>query len=174
MVILLLYAFNDKNIFYFQERPGLYGKIFVIYKFKTMADAYDARGNLLPDDVRTTRLGRFIRSTSIDEILQLVNVLKGDMSIIGPRPLLVKYLPLYSDQQRKRHNVKPGITVWAQVNGRNSIRWEEKFNLDVYYVENISFLLDLKIVLKTIASVFRRSGINSEGKDSVIEFNGLN
>lgn len=171
-IILLL--FNKGQLFFFQTRPGLNHKPFVIFKFKTMKDRFDTKGIPLPDEERITVIGKIIRSLSIDELLQLFNVLKGDMSLVGPRPLLSKYLPLYSEEQKKRHNVKPGITGLAQVNGRNNLTWEEKFKLDVFYSENISFILDLKIIIKTIFHVFKRTGINSNGKSSTEEFKGNN
>jgi lipopolysaccharide/colanic/teichoic acid biosynthesis glycosyltransferase len=149
-ISLLLFITNKGQVFFIQERPGYKEKIFKIIKFKTMRDAYDAQGKLLPDEERLTAVGRFVRKTSLDEIPQLLNVIKGDMSFVGPRPLLVQYLPLYNAWQRRRHDVKPGITGWAQVNGRNDISWEEKFKLDLYYVENQSFLLDLKILFLTV------------------------
>lgn len=155
-----------------QKRPGLNEKIFTLYKFRTMTDEKDRLGNLLPDSVRLTKFGRFLRSTSLDELPELFNILKGDMSIIGPRPLLVQYLPLYNEHQKKRHNVRPGLSGWAQVNGRNAISWEEKFNYDVEYVNNISFLLDLKIILLTIKKVFKREGINQEGEATMEYFTG--
>lgn len=173
-LIILLYFFNDKKVFFIQSRPGKNEKIFGIYKFKTMTDAKDSEGNLLSDDLRITKIGSFIRKYSLDELLQFINVLKGDMSIIGPRPLLIEYLPLYNEEQKKRHNVKPGITGWAQVNGRNSLNWKEKFKLDVWYVENISFLLDVKILFLTIIKVFKRDGISSEGMATAPKFNGKN
>src|SRR5690606_27112101 len=151
-----LFFFNDGKPFFLQFRPGKGGKVFRIIKFKTMNDRKDKDGNLLPDSKRITPLGAFVRKTSLDEILQLINVLKGDMSLIGPRPLLVQYLPLYNAHQARRHEVRPGITGWAQVNGRNAISWKQKFDYDVWYVNNISFLLDSKILLMTIKKVFVR------------------
>ncbi len=159
-------------VFFTQQRPGLYGKPFRIIKFRTMTNACDASGNLLPNEQRHTRFGRFLRSTSLDELPELFNVLKGDMSLVGPRPLLMQYLPLYNDFQRRRHEVRPGITGWAQVNGRNAISWEEKFEHDVWYVDNLSFLLDLKIIFLTIKSVFRREGINQSEKTTMEPFKG--
>lgn len=169
--ILLLIANNGK-IFFFQQRPGLNCKPFKIVKFKTMKDAFDNNGDPLPDDVRLTKVGRFVRSASLDELLQLLNVLKGDMSLVGPRPLLMKYLSRYNTEQIKRHNVKPGITGWAQVNGRNAISWEEKFKLDVEYVEKQSFLLDIKILWMTFINVIQRKGISANGHVTMEEFKG--
>lgn len=157
-----------------QERPGLNERIFTLYKFKTMSDERDENGNLLPDEFRLKPFGKVIRSLSLDELPQLFNVLKGDMSLIGPRPLLVKYLPLYNEAQKHRHDVRPGITGWAQVNGRNDISWEKKFELDLFYVENCSFALDAKIALMTMVRVFQRSGISKSGNATSDEFNGKN
>lgn len=157
-----------------QERPGLNERIFTLYKFKTMSDERDENGNLLPDEFRLKPFGKVIRSLSLDELPQLFNVLKGDMSLIGPRPLLVKYLPLYNETQKHRHDVRPGITGWAQVNGRNDISWEKKFELDLFYVRNCSFALDAKIALMTMVRVFQRSGISQSGKATSDEFNGKN
>lgn len=175
-LILLLFVFlkiaNKGNAFFFQQRPGKNGKIFKIVKFKTMTDQRSADGALLPDAQRLTKIGAFVRSTSLDEIPQLFNVLIGDMSLIGPRPLLTQYLHLYSDFQNRRHEAKPGITGWAQVNGRNAISWDKKFELDVWYVDHVSFFLDVKIIFKTIQKVVKSEGINS-GDDATIEpFNG--
>jgi lipopolysaccharide/colanic/teichoic acid biosynthesis glycosyltransferase len=158
--------------FFFQERPGRGEKIFKVIKFKTMTDERDASGNLLPDAERLTKVGKFVRSTSLDEIPQLLNVIKGDMSLIGPRPLLVQYLPLYSDFQKRRHKVRPGITGWAQINGRNAISWKQKFEYDVWYVENVSLSLDFKILLKTIQKVFKREGISSYTSATMEPFKG--
>ena len=158
--------------FFFQERPGKNAKIFKVVKFKTMTDERDASGNLLPDAERLTKVGKFVRSTSLDEIPQLLNVIKGDMSLIGPRPLLVQYLPLYNETQRRRHEVRPGITGWAQVNGRNAISWEQKFAYDVWYVDNVSLSLDCKILVKTIQKVFKREGINSDTSATMEAFKG--
>jgi undecaprenyl phosphate N,N'-diacetylbacillosamine 1-phosphate transferase len=169
--ILLAFA-NRGKIFFIQPRPGLHGKIFHVIKFKTMNDEKDQKGNLLPDDIRLTHIGKFIRATSLDEIPQLLNVLKGDMSFVGPRPLLVEYLSLYNAQQSKRHQVKPGITGWAQVNGRNAISWQKKFEFDVWYVKNQSFLLDLKILFLTIFKVFKAEGISSESTLTMEKFTG--
>lgn len=160
--------------FFFQERPGKNAKIFKVVKFKTMTDERDASGNLLPDAERLTKVGKFVRSTSLDEIPQLLNVIKGDMSLIGPRPLLVQYLPLYNETQRRRHEVRPGITGWAQVNGRNAISWEQKFAYDVWYVDNVSLSLDCKILVKTIQKVFKREGINFDTSATMEEFKGDN
>ncbi|WP_461589755.1 sugar transferase [Winogradskyella sp.] len=173
ITILLLIANNGKPFFY-QKRPGKDETIFTILKFKTMNDKKDENGKLLPDFQRMTYIGRYIRKYSLDEIPQLFSVLKGDMSLVGPRPLMVNYLPLYSEHQRKRHSVKPGITGWAQVNGRNSISWGEKFELDIYYVENISLWLDLKIMALTVVKVFKREGVNSSDSDTMAVFNGNN
>ena len=161
-VMIALTIANNGKPFFFQKRPGKNEKIFSIIKFKTMNDRKDASGNLLPDAQRLTKVGKFVRSTSLDEIPQLLNVIKGDMSLIGPRPLLVQYLPLYDETQRRRHEVRPGITGWAQVNGRNAISWEQKFTYDVWYVDNVSLSLDVKILLKTIQKVFKREGISSD------------
>lgn len=157
-----------------QERPGKDERIFKLYKFKSMTDERDAKGNLLPDAQRLTQVGRFVRKTSLDELPQLWNVLKGNMSFIGPRPLLVQYLPLYNEEQRRRHNVRPGITGWAQVNGRNAISWEQKFNLDIYYVDHLSLWLDIKIIWLTIKKVIVREGINSETSATMEAFTGNN
>ncbi len=170
--IWLSIANRGAGAFFFQERPGKDEKIFRVIKFKTMNDRKDALGNLLPDSQRLTRVGRFVRSTSLDEIPQLLNVIKGDMSLIGPRPLLVQYLPLYNETQRRRHEVRPGITGWAQVNGRNAISWEQKFAYDVWYVENVSLSLDVKILLKTIQKVFKREGISSDSSATMEPFKG--
>lgn len=155
-----------------QKRPGLHGKIFTIYKFRTMTDQRDENGVLLPDDIRLTRFGKFLRSSSLDELPELFNILKGDMSIIGPRPLLVQYLPLYNDHQKRRHEVRPGLSGLAQVNGRNAISWEEKFDLDIEYINSITFLGDCKIILKTIIKVFQREGIDSECSAEMNAFKG--
>lgn len=171
---LLLAVANKGRPFFIQERPGKNERIFRILKFKTMNDDRDADGKLLPDEQRLTVIGKIVRKTSIDEIPQLINVLKGDMSLIGPRPLLVQYLPLYNAFQKRRHEVKPGITGWAQVNGRNAIRWEEKFKYDVYYVDHLNLSLDIKIIIKTIGNVFTSSGINQQGEATVEYFKGNN
>lgn len=172
LLIVLLYFFNKKNVFFFQARPGKNEKVFNIIKFKTMTDEKDSSGQLLPDAVRLTKMGKFVRKTSLDELPQLINVLKGDMSFIGPRPLLVHYLPLYNEEQKKRHLIKPGITGWAQVNGRNALSWQQKFIFDVYYVKNQSFLLDLKILLLTVKKVIKSEGINSAGQATTESFKG--
>ncbi len=171
--ILLLLA-NKGNPFFVQKRPGKKGKIFNIVKFKTMTDEKDSIGNLLPDSQRLTSIGKFIRKTSLDEIPQLWNVLIGDMSIIGPRPLLPQYLPIYTPHQYKRHELKPGITGWAQVNGRNAISWTQKFEYDVWYVQNVSFLLDMEILFKTVQKVLVSEGINAENMATTEPFNGHN
>ena len=175
--VLLIVAFLVKTklgspVLFTQDRPGKDGKIFKMYKFRSMTSETDENGNLLPDEVRLTSFGKKLRSTSLDELPELFNILKGDMSIVGPRPLLVKYLPLYNDFQKHRHDVRPGFTGYAQVNGRNSISWEEKFDLDVYYVNNISLLLDIKIILKTVKVVLFREGISSETSVTMEEFRG--
>ena len=172
--VWLTIANKGAGALFFQERPGKDEKIFKVIKFKTMTDERDASGNLLPDAERLTKAGRFVRSTSLDEIPQLINVIKGDMSLIGPRPLRTYYLPLYNKTQKRRHEVRPGITGWAQVNGRNAISWTKKFELDVYYVDNVSSLLDLKIILLTIKKVFIREGITKEGSVTTEAFNGNN
>lgn len=176
LIITLWLHFANKGAgaFFAQERPGKEGKIFKVIKFKTMTDERDADGNLLPDADRLTNVGRFVRSTSIDELPQLINVLKGDMALIGPRPLLVQYLPLYSKEQARRHDVRPGITGWAQVNGRNAISWTKKFELDVWYVDHCSFWLDVKIIFLTIKKVFVREGISQEGQATMEFFTGNN
>ena len=176
VAIWLHFANKGAGAFFLQERPGWHGKIFKIIKFKTMTDERDAEGNLLPDADRLTKVGRFVRSTSIDELPQLINVLKGDMSLIGPRPLLPKYLPLYSPEQARRHEVRPGISGWAQCHGRNAISWTEKFRLDVWYVDHCTFLTDVKIIFLTIKKVVCRADINtSTGKSATMEpFNGKN
>ena len=170
----LHFANKGAGAFFYQKRPGKDGKIFKVIKFKTMTDERDAEGNLLPDADRLTKIGRFIRSTSIDELPQLINVLKGDMALIGPRPLLVQYLPLYSPEQARRHEVRPGITGWAQCHGRNAISWTEKFKLDVWYVDHISLMIDIKIVLITVKKVFFREDINSATSVTMECFNGHN
>ena len=172
LTIVLLFFANSGNVFFIQQRPGKNGKPFFIIKFKTMKDLFDINGLPLSDDKRLTKIGKIIRSTSIDELLQLINVLKGEMSLIGPRPLLMKYLSLYSKEQFRRHEVKPGITGWAQVNGRNSIDWNEKFRLDVEYVDNVNFLFDVRIFLKTILNVISSKNINSNSFETMKEFKG--
>lgn len=174
VTIWLHFANKGAGAFFLQERPGKDAKIFKIIKFKTMTDERDAEGNLLPDAKRLTKVGRFVRSTSIDELPQLINVLKGDMALIGPRPLLVKYLPLYSNEQARRHEVRPGITGWAQCHGRNSISWTEKFKLDVWYVDNCSFKTDINIIIETIKKVIVRDGITQEGDATMEAFTGNN
>lgn len=172
LITLLLTIANSGKPFFTQTRPGKNARLFKVIKFKTMHDGRDAAGNLLPDADRLTPVGRFVRKTSLDEIPQLINVLKGDMSLTGPRPLLVQYLPLYSPTQARRHEVKPGITGWAQVNGRNAISWEQKFEYDVWYVDNVSFKTDFKILLKTIQKVFKGEGISQEGQATMEFFKG--
>lgn len=174
VVLWLHFANKGAGVFFMQERPGRDGEIFKVFKFKTMTDARDVSGRLLPDARRLTRVGRFVRSSSMDELPQLINVLKGDMSLIGPRPLLPQYLPLYSAVQARRHEVRPGITGWAQVNGRNAISWTRKFELDVWYVDHYSLLLDLKIVLLTIRKVIVREGTSQEGQATTEPFTGDN
>jgi len=169
--ILLLIA-NKGKVFFFQQRPGLNSKPFKIVKFKTMRDAFDENGSPLPDELRLTKVGSIVRSASLDELLQLVNVIQGDMSLVGPRPLLMQYLPRYSPEQAKRHNVKPGITGWAQVNGRNAISWDQKFIYDVEYVNKQSFLLDIKILWMTFINVIQRKGISADGHVTMEEFKG--
>lgn len=174
ITIWLHFANKGAGAFFLQERPGKNGKIFKVVKFKTMTDERDAEGNLLPDADRLTNVGRFVRSTSIDELPQLINVVKGDMALIGPRPLLSQYLPLYSEEQARRHEVRPGITGWAQCHGRNAISWTEKFKLDVWYVDHCSFLTDLKVIGITIKKVLVRDGISQEGNATMEAFNGHN
>lgn len=175
VIVALLVRFKlGSPILFTQDRPGLHGKTFKMMKFRTMLDAKDKQGNLLPDDERMTPFGTFLRSTSLDELPGLFNVLKGDMSLVGPRPLLVQYLPLYNAEQARRHNVRPGITGWAQVNGRNAISWEQKFKLDVWYVDNQSFWLDLKILFLTVKKVFVREGISADGHVTIEPFKGSN
>ena len=178
-ILLIIYiwltiANKGAGAFFFQERPGLHGKIFKVIKFKTMTDERDADGNLLPDAERLTKVGKFVRSTSIDELPQLINVLKGDMALIGPRPLLVQYLPLYSKEQMRRHEVRPGISGWAQCHGRNQISWTEKFKLDVWYVDHLSLMTDLKVIFITIKKVLCREDINSCNDATMEDFDGTN
>lgn len=178
-VLLVIYVWltisnKGAGAFFFQERPGKDGKIFKVIKFKTMTDERDAEGNLLPDAQRLTKVGKFVRSTSIDELPQLINVLKGDMALIGPRPLLVSYLSLYTPEQARRHEVRPGITGWAQVNGRNNISWTKKFELDVWYVDHCSFMTDVKIIFLTLKKVLMRADINKEGQATTVKFTGDN
>lgn len=174
IAVWLHFANKGAGAFFTQDRPGKNGKIFKVIKYKTMTDERDAEGNLLPDADRLTKVGRFVRSTSIDELPQLINVLKGDMALIGPRPLLPQYLPLYSPEQARRHEVRPGITGWAQIHGRNAISWTKKFEYDVWYVDHCSFWLDLKIVFLTMKKVFIREGISQEGQATMEFFNGHN
>jgi len=174
VILLLFFANEGAGVFFLQERPGFKGKIFKVIKFKTMNDRKGSDGKLLRDTLRITRIGRFIRNTSIDELPQLINVLKGDMSLIGPRPLLVQYLPLYSKEQMRRHDVLPGITGWAQCHGRNAISWTERFKLDVWYVDHISFLTDLNVIFLTIKKVVMREGITDGGEVTMQLFNGKN
>ena len=172
VIAVLIRVKLGSPVLFKQVRPGLHGKPFTMYKFRTMTGERDAQGNLLPDEQRLTRLGRFLRSTSLDELPELINVLKGEMSLVGPRPLLMKYLDRYTPEQLRRHEVKPGITGWAQVNGRNAISWEEKFKLDVWYVDNWNLWLDLKILLMTLVKVFRREGIGHGSEATMPEFRG--
>lgn len=172
VVVVVLFFANNGKVFFLQSRPGLNGRIFKVIKFKTMNDQKDKLGNLLPDSERLTIAGRFIRKTSLDEIPQLINVIKGDMSLIGPRPLLKDYLPLYSESQLKRHNVKPGITGWAQINGRNAISWNQKFEYDLWYVDHLSFFLDIKIFFLTLRKVFKPEGISSGSSATMERFTG--
>jgi lipopolysaccharide/colanic/teichoic acid biosynthesis glycosyltransferase len=174
LTIVLLTIANKGKVFFLQRRPGFKAVPFNIIKFKTMRDAVDEKGIVLPDEVRITKIGQFVRSTSLDELLQLINVLKGDMSLVGPRPLLMKYLERYSKEQTRRHDVKPGITGWAQVNGRNAISWEDKFRLDIEYVDKLSFLLDLRILLMTFLNVIKRKGVSADGHATMEEFTGIN
>ncbi len=172
VTLILLAIANKGNIFFLQLRPGLNSKLFKIIKFKTMRDDFDENGNSLPDEERLTKIGQFVRSASLDELLQLINVVKGDMSLVGPRPLLMQYLPRYSPDQNRRHEVKPGISGWAQVNGRNAISWEEKFRLDVEYVDKQSFFMDIKILWMTFLNVIQRKGISADGHVTMGEFKG--
>ena len=172
IVALLVRTKLGSPVIFKQERPGLNEKIFTLYKFRTMTDAKDEQGNLLPDEIRLTKFGKLLRSTSLDELPELFNILKGDMAIVGPRPLLVRYLQLYNEHQKHRHDVRPGFTGWAQCNGRNAISWEEKFDLDVYYTKHVSLLLDIKIILKTVKVVLFREGISSETSVTMEEFIG--
>ncbi|WP_294331771.1 sugar transferase [uncultured Chryseobacterium sp.] len=173
-ITIVLYFANNGKPFFFQSRPGLNGKLFNIIKFKTMNDKKDSNGNLLPDAERLTAIGAFVRKISLDELPQLINVLKGDMSLIGPRPLLPQYLSLYNERQKRRHEVRPGITGWAQVNGRNAISWKKKFELDVWYVDHLNFMTDLKVFLMTFKKVFKSEGISQEGQATTEAFNGNN
>jgi lipopolysaccharide/colanic/teichoic acid biosynthesis glycosyltransferase len=174
IVYICVYFKLGTPVFFTQKRPGLNGKVFKMIKFRSMLSATDSKGNMLSDEERLTTFGKTLRSTSLDELPELINVIKGDMSIVGPRPLLVEYLPLYNEGQSKRHNVRPGITGWAQINGRNNIPWKKKFELDVWYVENQSLLVDLKIILMTIDKVFKRDGINHDDSVTVGRFTGVN
>jgi undecaprenyl phosphate N,N'-diacetylbacillosamine 1-phosphate transferase len=174
IVAVMLWINNKGSVFFIQQRPGKKEKLFYVIKFKTMNDRRDIHGNLLPDKARLTGIGKFIRTTSLDELPQLINVLKGEMSLIGPRPLLPKYLPLYNEQQKIRHAVRPGITGWAQVNGRNSINWSKKFEYDVWYVNNYSFFIDFKIILLTLKKVVIREGITQQGSATISPFTGNN
>lgn len=174
IVVLGIYIQGERPIFFKQKRPGKDGKIFTIYKLRTMTNEKDEEGNLLPDEQRLHSVGRLIRSLSLDELPQLFNVIKGEMSFIGPRPLLIEYLPLYNEEQKRRHDIKPGITGWAQVNGRNSISWKKKFELDTFYVDNISFLLDMRIVWLTLKKIIQREGVSSSTHATVEKFNGHN
>lgn len=174
VTIWLYFSNKGAGAFFFQERPGKHGKIFKVIKFKTMTDERDANGELLPDEDRLTKVGKFVRSTSIDELPQLINVLKGDMALIGPRPLLVKYLPRYSPEQMRRHEVRPGISGWAQCHGRNAISWTEKFKLDVWYVDHVSLWTDIKVIWITAMKVVKRADINEAGQATMEEFNGHN
>ena len=174
IVAILVRTKLGSPVIFKQERPGLNEKIFTLYKFRTMTDAKDEQGNLLPDEIRLTKFGKLLRSTSLDELPELFNILKGDMAIVGPRPLLVRYLQLYNEHQKHRHDVRPGFTGWAQCNGRNAISWEEKFDLDVYYTKHVSLLLDIKIILKTVKVVLFREGISSETSVTMEEFRGSN
>ncbi|WP_454254984.1 sugar transferase [Pseudomonas sp. Marseille-Q8238] len=175
-VLLVLYVLVRVKLgtpaFFRQQRPGLYGRPFMMVKFRTMLDAVDAEGNSLPDDIRLTRFGRFLRGTSLDELPELWNVLKGDMSLVGPRPLLMEYLPLYSAEQARRHEVRPGITGWAQINGRNALSWKQKFDLDIWYVDSQTFWLDIRILLLTVRKVLIREGISAEGQATMSKFTG--
>jgi sugar transferase EpsL len=172
LIAISIYLRMGRPILYRQTRPGLHGKPFSIYKFRSMLDARDTNGNLLPDEVRLSSFGRFLRSTSLDELPELWNVLHGEMSLVGPRPLLMQYIPRYNSEQKRRHEVKPGITGWAQINGRNAISWEDRFALDIWYVDHWSLLLDLKILMLTIFKIVRREGINAEGHATMPEFMG--
>lgn len=172
VIVILVRIKLGSPVIFKQKRPGLNEKIFTLYKFRTMTDAKDENGNLLPDNIRLTKFGKILRSTSLDELPELFNILKGDMSIVGPRPLLVKYLPLYNKSQKHRHDVRPGFTGWAQCNGRNALSWEEKFDLDIYYVNHVSFFIDVKILFKTMKIVLLREGISSDTSVTMEEFRG--
>lgn len=172
ITMILSKIFLGGEIFFTQERPGFRGKPFHMMKFRSMSSECDANGKLLSDADRLTRYGKFLRSSSLDELPELWNILKGDMSVVGPRPLLMEYLPLYSPEQQRRHNVRPGLTGWAQVNGRNAISWDEKFKLDIWYVDNHSFWLDIKIIVMTVHKIFKRSDINAQGEATMSKFTG--
>ncbi len=172
LIALLVRIKLGSPVIFKQQRPGMNEKIFTLYKFRTMTDERDEKGELLPDEMRLTDFGKFLRASSLDELPELFNILKGDMTIVGPRPLLIEYLPLYNAHQKRRHEVRPGLTGWAQVNGRNAISWEEKFNYDVEYVDNLSFFLDVKIIFLTIMKVLKREGINQEGRATMEPFRG--
>ena len=174
VTIWLHFANKGAGAFFFQKRPGKDAKVFKVIKFKTMTDERDAEGNLLPDEARLTKVGKFVRSTSIDELPQLINVFKGDMSLIGPRPLLPQYLPLYSQEQARRHEVRPGISGWAQCHGRNAISWTEKFKLDVWYVDHVTLWTDIKVIWLTVVKVLKRADINESGQATMEAFNGYN
>lgn len=174
IIILIIFFTIGKPVFFYQKRPGYKGKIFKLIKFRTMNDRTDPQGQLLPDKDRLTSVGKILRSTSLDELPELWNILIGEMSFVGPRPLLIKYLPLYSTEQMRRHDVPPGLTGWAQINGRNALTWKQKFELDIWYVDNTNFWLDVKIILMTFAKVFQREGISQEGFISSEEFDGTN
>ncbi|MGG2092734.1 sugar transferase [Bacillus sp. S13(2024)] len=171
-VFILIRIKLGSPVIFKQKRPGLQGKLFYIYKFRTMTNEKDQQGNLLPDDARLTSFGKLLRKLSLDELPQLINVIKGDISLVGPRPLLIEYLPLYTAEQARRHEVRPGITGWAQVNGRNAISWEDKFTLDVWYIDNLSFWLDIKILFLTVVKVFKTEGISQQGHATMEKFNG--
>jgi lipopolysaccharide/colanic/teichoic acid biosynthesis glycosyltransferase len=174
VAFVALYFSNKGQPFFYQERPGRYGNVFKIIKFKTMTDQKDVNGNLLPDNLRITTFGKLVRKTSVDEIPQLINVLRGDMSLVGPRPLRVYYLPLYSKEQNRRHQVRPGITGWAQVNGRNTLSWTQKFQFDVWYVDNLSILLDVKIIFLTVLKIYKTNEVNATEDITMIPFDGKN
>ncbi|MBP8959643.1 MAG: sugar transferase [Bacteroidales bacterium] len=171
-IILIIAPYNSGKIFYVQKRAGIKGKLFNLIKFKTMNDKCNSSGHLLPDCERLTKTGKFLRSVSLDELPQIYNVLKGDMSLVGPRPLLPEYLPLYNERQARRHEVRPGITGWAQVNGRNNLTWNEKFEMDIWYVDNVSFKLDMKILFMTLVKVIKREGINASDRETMKPFKG--
>jgi len=174
IIFLVLLISTKGQPFFLQDRPGINGKIFKVFKFRTMNNKTDSKGNLLPDKDRLTKIGILLRKSSLDESPQVINILKGDMSIIGPRPLLPEYIPLYDDEQIKRHNIKPGITGWAQINGRNAISWKKKFEYDLWYIENVSIALDFKIFLITVGKVFKSENINAEGQATSVKFQGNN